>query len=48
MVACGLGLQAVNSGYMVCFEKMTNLIRILDAAETERTAGSRLKNIRKA
>ena len=48
MVACGLGLQAVNSGYTVCFEKMTNLIRILDTAETERAAGFRLKNIRKA
>ena len=30
MVACGLGLQAVNSGYTVCFEKMTSLIKILD------------------
>ena len=39
MVACGLGLQAVNSGYTVCFEKMTNLIKILDTAETERAAG---------
>ena len=48
MVACGLGLQAVNSGYTVCFEKMTNLIRILDTAETERAAGFRLRNIRKA
>ena len=48
MVACGLGLQAVNSGYTVCFEKMTNLIKILDTAETERAAGFRLKNIKKA
>lgn len=48
MVACGVELQAVNSGYTVCFEKMTNLIRILDTAATERTAGFRLKNIRKA
>lgn len=48
MVACGLGLQAVNNGYTVCFEKMTNLIRILDTAETERASGFRLKNIRKA
>ena len=39
MVACGLGLQAVNSGYTVCFEKMTSLIKILDTAETERAAG---------
>lgn len=48
MVACGLGLQAVNSGYTVCFEKMTSLIKILDIAETERAAGFRLKNIKKA
>ena len=48
MVACGLGLQAINSGYTVCFEKMTNLIKILDTAETERAAGFRLKNIKKA
>lgn len=48
MVACGLGLAAINSGYTVCFEKMVNLIRILDTAETERAAGFRLKNIRKA
>lgn len=48
MVACGLGLAAINSGYTVCFEKMANLIRILDTAETERASGFRLKNIRKA
>ena len=47
MVACGLGLQAVNSGYTVCFEKMTSLIKILDTAETERAAGFRLKISRK-
>jgi DNA replication protein DnaC len=48
MVAVGLGLEATNSGYTVCFEKMVNLIKILDNAETERTAGFRLKNIKKA
>ena len=47
MVACGLGVQAVNSGYTVCFEKMTSLIKILDTAETERAAGFRLKISRK-
>ena len=26
MVACGLGLEAINCGYTVCFEKMVNLI----------------------
>ena len=30
------------------FEKMTSLIKILDTAETERAAGFRLKNIKKA
>lgn len=48
MIAVGLGLEAINSGYTVCFEKMVNLIKILDSAETERTAGFRLKNIKKA
>jgi len=48
MLATSLGLQAVNSGYTVCFEKMVGLIKILDNAETERGAGFRLKNIRKA
>ena len=45
MIAVGLGLEAVNTGYTVCFEKMVNLVKILDTAETERTAGFRLKNV---
>ena len=48
MVAAGLGLHAINHGYTVCFEKMVNLVKILDTAETERTAGFRLKNLKKA
>ena len=48
MLAVGLGFQAINSGYTVCFEKMVNLIKIMDTAETERSAGFRLKNIKKA
>jgi DNA replication protein DnaC len=48
MLAVGLGLHAVNEGYTVVFEKMSSLMDILDRAETERTAGFRLKNIRKA
>ena len=48
MIAIALGLEAINSGYTVCFERMTNFVRILDTAETERSAGFRLKNIRKA
>ena len=48
MIATGLGLEAINSGYTVCFERMTNFVKILDRSETERSAGFRLKNIRKA
>lgn len=48
MIACGLGLQAINDGYTVCFEKMISLIKILDTAETDRTAGFRLRNLKKA
>ncbi|MCD8300448.1 MAG: IS21-like element helper ATPase IstB [Clostridiales bacterium] len=48
MVACGLGLEAINNGYTVCFEKMNSLIKILDTADTERSAGFRLKNLKKA
>gem|GEM_PF-4611835 len=35
MVAAGLGLHAINSGYTVCFEKMVSRVKILDTAETE-------------
>ena len=45
IVATGLGLHAINSGYTVCFEKMVNLVKILDTAETERSAGFRLRNL---
>ena len=48
MIAVGLGLEAIDTGYTVCFERMVNLIKILDAAETERSAGFRIKNIKKA
>ena len=48
MLAVGLGLEAVNAGYTVCFERMTNFVKILDNADIERVAGFRLRNIRKA
>ncbi|MCF0230511.1 MAG: IS21-like element helper ATPase IstB, partial [Parasporobacterium sp.] len=48
MVACGLGLHAINAGYTVCFEKMVNLVKLLDTADTERTSGFRVKNLKKA
>jgi DNA replication protein DnaC len=48
MIAVGLGLHAINEGYTVCFEKMTEFCDILARAEHERSAGFRLRNIRKA
>ena len=48
MVALGLGVRAIDEGYLVCFEKMYSLVDILDKADVERAAGFRLKNISKA
>ena len=48
MIALGLGLHAINEGYTVCFEKMDNFFDILAKADYERSAGFRLKNIKKA
>jgi DNA replication protein DnaC len=48
MIAVGLGLHAINEGYTVCFEKMTDFCDIIARADTERKALFRLKNIRKA
>lgn len=48
MIALGLGLHAVNEGYTVCFEKIDNFFDILSKADYERSAGFRLKNIKKA
>ena len=48
MIAVGLGQEAIQNGYTVCFERMVNLVKILDAAETDRIAGFRLRNIKKS
>ena len=48
MIAVGLGLHAINCGYTVCFEKMVNLVKLLDNADTERSAGFRIRNVKKA
>jgi len=48
MIALGLGVHAVNEGYTVCFEKMDSFFDILAKADYERSAGFRLKNIKKA
>ena len=48
MIALGLGLHAINEGYTVCFEKMSDFFDILAKADYERSAGFRLRNIKKA
>jgi len=48
MIALGLGLHAINEGYTVCFEKIENFFEILAKADYERSAGFRLRNIKKA
>jgi DNA replication protein DnaC len=48
MIALGLGLHAINEGYTVCYEKIENFFDILAKADYERSAGFRLKNIKKA
>ena len=47
MIALGLGLLAVDSGYTVAFEKMESFIEILDRADVDRKAGFRLRYLRK-
>ena len=46
--AIALGIHAVEHGYTACFERMTNLIRLLKTMEIQRTAGYRIKRIMKA
>jgi len=48
MLGLGLGLHAINEGYTVAYEKMEGLVSILDRAGFERSAGFRLRYIKKA
>ena len=48
MLALGLGLQAIDSGYTVAYEKMESLVSVLDDASIDRKAGFRLRYLQKA
>jgi len=48
LLAVGLGLEAINAGYSVCFERMASLMEIMDTAKSSRASNFRLKRIRKA
>lgn len=48
MLALGLGLQAIDSGYTVAYEKMESLVSVLDGASIDRKDGFRLRYLEKA
>lgn len=47
-LAIALGYEAISKGYMVCFERITNLIKTLKNSDIQRTAGFRLRKILKS
>lgn len=47
-LAISLGLNAVEKGYTVCFERVTNLMKLLKTAHIQRQADFRIKKILKA
>lgn len=44
-LAIALGYKAIGKGYTLCFERITNLIKVLKTADVQRTSGFRLKRI---
>ena len=44
-LAIALGYEAIGKGYTLCFERITNLIKVLKTAEIQRTSGFRLNRI---
>jgi len=47
-LAIGFGLHAIEKGYTVCFERVTNLMKILKVSGIQRTADFRIKRILKS
>jgi len=47
-LSIAIGLEAVYAGYKVCFERMTNLVKLLKSAEVQRTSALRLNRIFKS
>ena len=47
-LAISLGYEAIGKGYTVCFERITNLIKLLKNADVQRTAGFRIRKILKS
>lgn len=47
-LAIGIGVKAVEKGYIVCFERMTTLIRLLKTADIQRSSAFRLNRMMKS
>ena len=47
-LSIAIGMQAVQAGYTVCFERVTNLIKLLKTAEIQRKAQFRINRIMKS
>lgn len=47
-LAIGIGVKAVEKGYIVCFERMTTLIRLLKTADIHRSSAFRLNRMMKS
>jgi DNA replication protein DnaC len=47
-LAIAIGHEAVNKGFKVCYERMTNLVKILSRADISRSAQFRLSRLTKS
>jgi DNA replication protein DnaC len=47
-LAIAFGMKAIENGYSVCFEKVTNLIKLLKTSEMQRSSTFRINRIKKA
>ncbi len=47
-LSIALGYQAIEKGYSVCFERVSNLMKILKTSDIQRTSGFRLNRILKS
>jgi DNA replication protein DnaC len=47
-LSIALGIKAIQAGYSVCFERITNLIKHLKTAEIQRASGFRINRIMKS
>jgi len=47
-LSIAIGLKAIQAGYTVCFERVTNLIKLLKTADIQRSAGFRMNRILKS